>query len=145
VTLNWLLWVAFRRWPIERLFREAKNELGMDHYEVRGWRCVHRHLYVTALSQLFCARVRQEYAATGESGKLTLEQVRRATSLWLQVADLPAAARKKRYERELAKTNYYQRRNEQARKSHTKTRLAQLHALGLDVEQLESCLPADTS
>lgn len=81
VTLNWLLWVAFRRWPVERLFRVAKNELGMDHYEVRGWRCVHRHLYVSALSHLFCARVRQKYAATPELGKLTVEQVRRAMTL----------------------------------------------------------------
>lgn len=145
VTLTWLLWVAFRRWPIERLFREGKNELGMDHYEVRGWRCVHRHFYVTALSHLFCARVRLEYAATGESGKLTLEQIRRATSLWLQVADLPRSARQERYQRELKKMDYYQRRNEQARRSHTKTRLKQLSKLGIDAEQLESCIPQDTS
>ena len=140
-----MLWVAFRRWPVERLFREAKNELGMDHYEVRGWRCVHRHLYVTALSHLFCARVRQEYAATSELGKLTVEQVRRAVTLWLQVADLPPAARRERYERELETLRYYQRRNQQARQSHTKTRLKQLHAVGIDVDALESCILQDTS
>ncbi len=41
VTLEWLLWVAFGRWPVERCFRETKDELGMDHFQVRGWRCVH--------------------------------------------------------------------------------------------------------
>ena len=144
VTLAWLLWVAFRRWPIERLFRESKNELGMDHYEVRGWRCLHRHFYLTALSHLFCARIRQQCAA-GELGKLTLEQIRRATSLWLQVADLAGSSRQTRYERERQKIAYYQRRNAQARRSHTKTRLKQLAALGINVEELETCVPQDTS
>ncbi len=36
VTLRWLLRVAFGRWSIESCFREGKEELGLDHYEVRG-------------------------------------------------------------------------------------------------------------
>jgi SRSO17 transposase len=59
VSLKWMLWVAFSRWPIEECFKRAKNELGMDHFEVRGWRCIHRHLYITQLSHLFCAREHQ--------------------------------------------------------------------------------------
>jgi len=59
VSLEWLLWVAFCRWPIERCFQVAKTELGMDHFEVRSWRGIHRHLYISQLSQLFCARVHQ--------------------------------------------------------------------------------------
>jgi hypothetical protein len=58
VSLEWLLWVAFSRWPIERCFQQAKDELGMDHFEVRGWRGIHRHLYITQLSHLFCVRER---------------------------------------------------------------------------------------
>lgn len=61
VTIQWLLWVGFSRWPIERCFEQAKNELGMDHFEVRGWRSIHRHLYITQLSHLFCARVHQKH------------------------------------------------------------------------------------
>lgn len=57
-SLKWLLWVAFSRWPIERCFQQAKDELGMDHFEVRGWRGIHRHWYITQLSHLFCARER---------------------------------------------------------------------------------------
>jgi len=60
ITLNWLLWVGFSRHPIEQCFREGKDELGMDHFEVRGWRSIHRHLHISQLSHLFCARVRQE-------------------------------------------------------------------------------------
>ena len=60
VTLEWLLWVAFSRWPIERCFEVAKGELGMDHFEMRSWRGIHRHLYLTQVSQLFCARVHQQ-------------------------------------------------------------------------------------
>jgi SRSO17 transposase len=59
VSLSWMLWVGFERWPIEECFKRAKNELGMDHFEVRGWRSIHRHLYITQLSYLFCSRVHQ--------------------------------------------------------------------------------------
>lgn len=59
VTLEWLLWVAFSRSPIERCFELGKNELGMDHFEVRSWSAIHRHFYISQLSQLFCARVHQ--------------------------------------------------------------------------------------
>ncbi|KKL79067.1 hypothetical protein LCGC14_2018550 [marine sediment metagenome] len=59
VSLTRLLRVAFSRWSIERCFQQSKDELGMDHFEVRGWRSIHRHLYITQLSHLFCARVHQ--------------------------------------------------------------------------------------
>lgn len=61
VTLERLLWVAFSRWPIERCFQVAKTELGMDHFEVRSWRGIHRHFYISQLSQLFCAKVHQRH------------------------------------------------------------------------------------
>jgi SRSO17 transposase len=143
ITLRWLLRVAFGRWSIESCFREAKEELGMDHYEVRGWRCVHRHFYVTQLSHLFCARVRQEYddPAGDQLDRLTVEQVRSAMNTWLSTVDLPATKRQERYEEELEKQRYYQRRNQRARQSHTKTRISRLGALGIDVDQIKSCIP----
>ncbi len=57
--LSGLLRVGFSRFPIEHCFRQAKDELGMDHFEVRGLRSIHRHMYVTQLSHLFCSRMRQ--------------------------------------------------------------------------------------
>jgi len=60
VTLEWLLWAAFFRSPIEHCFELGKSELGMDHFEVRSWSAIHRHFYISQLSQLFCARVHQD-------------------------------------------------------------------------------------
>jgi SRSO17 transposase len=60
VPLESLLRVGFSRHPIEDCFREGKDELGMDHFEVRGWRAIHRHLFISQLSHLFCSRVQQE-------------------------------------------------------------------------------------
>jgi len=145
VTLRGLLRVAFGRCSIESCFREGKEELGLDHYEVRGWRCVHRHFYVTQLSHLFCARVRQKYdEASGTSlDRLSVEQVRSAVNVWLEAADLPAAVRRKRFQAELDKQRYYQHRNRQARTSHTKTRVRRLVAAGIDVTSIKSCVPEE--
>lgn len=146
VTLRWLLRVAFGRWSIESCFRQAKEELGMDHYEVRGWRCLHRHFYVTQLSHLFCARMRQEYdgCSEGQLDRLSVEQIRSVMNVWLDTTDLSPAARRKRFEDELDKQRYYQRRNRQARRSHTKTRIKELEALGINVDKIKSCLPDTT-
>jgi SRSO17 transposase len=143
VTLRWLLRVAFGRWSIESCFREGKEELGLDHYEVRGWRCVHRHFYVTQLSHLFCAGVRLEYdrASEDETDRVTVEQVRSAMDVWLDTADLPARLRRRRFEQELETQRYHQRRNRQARISHTKTRRMRLKELGIDVDRIKTCLP----
>ena len=63
VPLEWLLYVAYSRWPIEQCFREEKDELGFDHFEVRSWRSIHRHLYLSQVSHLFMNKMRQQLAA----------------------------------------------------------------------------------
>jgi SRSO17 transposase len=60
VTLEWMLWVAFSRSGVERCFEVGKRDLGMDHFEMRSWLGIHRHLYISQLSLLFCARVHQD-------------------------------------------------------------------------------------
>lgn len=143
-TLRDLLYVAFGRWQVEACFREVKEELGWDHFECRGWRCIHRHLYVTILSALFCARVRQQLSPSQlvTSGELlTLEQVRRAANVFLDALDLPPKQRKQRYQQELDRQAYYQQRNAAAARSHRKTRLQQLQNLGIDPDQIKSVYP----
>ncbi len=142
ITVRWLLWVAFGRWSVERCFHVAKDELGLDHYQVRGWRCLHRHFFLTQASYLFCARIRQQYDTPGseQPDRLTIEQVRGATNTWLSTADLTPAARRKQYEKQQDKQRYYQRRNRQARQSHSKTRTTRLNALGIDVNRIKSCI-----
>lgn len=148
ITLRRLLRVAFQRWSVESCFRQAKEELGLDHYEVRGWRCLHRHFYLTQLSHLFCARMRQKFDAATPGDEplehLTTEQVRRAMNAWLEAA-AGRLTQAERLERELAKQQYYQRRNAQARRSHTKTRKARLKSLGIDVDGIKSCIPRSSS
>lgn len=61
VTVEHLLWAGFSRWPVEQCFEQSKTELGLDHFEVRGWRAIHRHLYLTQATYLFCARMQQRY------------------------------------------------------------------------------------
>ena len=144
MTLRRLLRIAFGRWSVENCFRQAKEELGLDHYEVRGWRCVHRHFYLTQLSHLFCARVRQKFDAAivhdDPLEHLTTEQVRRAINTWIEVA-APRLTKIERLEKELAKQQYHQKRNAQARRSHTRTKKARLQALGIDADRIKSCVP----
>lgn len=146
ITLRGLLRVAFGRWSIESCFREGKEELGMDHYEVRGWGCVHRHFYVTQLSHLFCARVREEFdKASDRPDRLSIEQVRSAMNVWLDSADLPSTARQQRYQAELDRQQYYQHRNRQARESHNKTRKQRLLKIGIDPDKIKSCIPPENN
>lgn len=143
-TLRDLLRVAFGRCQVEACFREVKEELGWDHFECRGWRCIHRHLYVTILSGLFCARVRQQLSPSTKvtSGELlTMEQVRRAADVFLATIGLPRRLRQQSYEAELDRQRYHQRRNAIAARSHRKTRLRKLRELGIDPDQIKSVLP----
>lgn len=144
ISLRRLLRVAFGRWSVESCFREAKEELGLDHYEVRGWRCLHRHFCLTQLSHLFCARMRQQFDAVTPGDDplehLTTEQVRRAMNTWLEIAER-RLTKAERFARELAKQRYYKRRNAQARRSHTKTRRARLKSLGINPDRIKSCVP----
>jgi len=50
-----LLLVAFSRWKIERMLEDGKGELGMDHFEVRKFQSIRRHLILSCVSYLFLA------------------------------------------------------------------------------------------
>ena len=56
-----LLLVAFSRWKIERMFEDGKGELGMDHFEVRRFRSIRRHLILSCVSYLFLAEFHQAH------------------------------------------------------------------------------------
>jgi SRSO17 transposase len=48
-----LLHVAFSRSHIERVFEESKGEVGFDHFEVRKYLALRRHLVLSMVSLLF--------------------------------------------------------------------------------------------
>jgi SRSO17 transposase len=60
VTLTELVRVTKIRWRIERDYQELKDELGLDHYEGRGWRGFHHHgvLCIAAYAYLAAERAR---------------------------------------------------------------------------------------
>ena len=72
--------------------------------------------------------------------RLTIEQVCSAVSDCLSAADLKPAARRQRHEKNDRRQRYYRRRNRQAQKSHTKTKIAHFMAMKIDVNQIKSCI-----
>lgn len=48
-----MLKVAFTRWVVERLFEDAKGEVGLDHFEVRTYKGLMRHLILSRVSLHF--------------------------------------------------------------------------------------------
>lgn len=47
------------RWHIEQYFQRGKSDLGLDHYEGRGWLGFHHHLVLSALAYLFVLALQQ--------------------------------------------------------------------------------------
>jgi SRSO17 transposase len=132
-----LLKVAFSRWRVERCFEDDKKYVGMDHFEGRRYPGLLRHLIISSVSLLFLSRVRQNLLESYP--ELTVSQVYQATSAivqswWLTPTDAERLINATAYRLE-----YYQRRNAQARESHTRTRIAKLESIGIDVGTMNKC------
>jgi hypothetical protein len=65
--LETMLHIAFSRAAIERLFQDSKGEVGLDHFEVRRYTAVMRHLILSMVSMLFLAEQTQRLRG-GKSG-----------------------------------------------------------------------------
>jgi SRSO17 transposase len=74
------------RWVCEQAHQQLKEELGLDHFEGRSWRGLHRHALMTLIAYLFLQHLRL-HAATG--GKKNRQ--RAATSTQLTSHPAPAA------------------------------------------------------
>jgi SRSO17 transposase len=55
-----LLRAGFSRFAVERCFEDDKTEIGLDHFEVRNYSSVKRHLMISAISLMFLAEIHQE-------------------------------------------------------------------------------------
>jgi SRSO17 transposase len=53
IPLSEVLHVAFSRWHIERVFEDGKGEVGLDHFEVRNYKSLIRHLILSMISYYF--------------------------------------------------------------------------------------------
>jgi SRSO17 transposase len=68
VPLEVIVHVAFSRWSVERTLEDEKDELGLDHFEVRKYPSVLRHLRITQVSHLFLARQTQRLRGKKSGG-----------------------------------------------------------------------------
>jgi len=62
--LSELVRVAGTRWVIEASLEEAKDELGLDQYEVRSWTGWYRHITLVLLAHALLAIIRKRTATT---------------------------------------------------------------------------------
>ena len=67
ISFEWLVDLAKLRWRIERDYQELKQELGLGHFEGRGWRGLHHHatLCIAAYGFLLAERARLPPSGSG--------------------------------------------------------------------------------
>ena len=57
--------VGALRWPIETEFQTGKGQIGLDEYELRGWRGWHHHLTLCLLANLFLLELQLAWGGKG--------------------------------------------------------------------------------
>jgi SRSO17 transposase len=62
--------IAGSRWRVEECFQQAKNEAGLDHYQVRSWRAWYAHITLSMLALAWLSGTKT-LAAKGESVSAT--------------------------------------------------------------------------
>jgi SRSO17 transposase len=55
-----LAWIAGSRWRVEECFQQAKNEAGLDHYQVRTYRAWYAHITLSMLALAWLAAVKAQ-------------------------------------------------------------------------------------
>src|SRR3954467_10046445 len=72
ITLMELVHQAKHRWTIERDYQELKQELGLGHYEGRGWRGFHHHATLCIAAYGFLVAERNLFSPSVRIGNLGL-------------------------------------------------------------------------
>jgi len=67
-----LVKLAKHRWIIERDYEELKQELGLGHYEGRGWRGFHHHATLCIAAYGFLVAERSRFSPSARAGGLDL-------------------------------------------------------------------------
>ncbi|HYV81624.1 MAG TPA: transposase, partial [Streptosporangiaceae bacterium] len=62
-----LAWVAGSRWHIEECFQQAKNEAGLDQYQVRTWRAWYAHITLSMLALAWLAASKAQAQKKGSA------------------------------------------------------------------------------
>jgi SRSO17 transposase len=72
-----LVKMAKHRWIIERDYEELKQELGLGHYEGRGWRGFHHHATLCIAAYGFLIAERNRFSPSARIGNLELSAPQR--------------------------------------------------------------------
>ena len=72
IKLKDLVAIAKQRWIIERDYEELKQELGLGHYEGRGWRGFHHHATLCIAAYGFLVAERNRFSPSARAGALGL-------------------------------------------------------------------------
>jgi SRSO17 transposase len=104
--------VACTRHAVEDYFEDAKSYLGMAEYETRSWVGWHHHMSLVAMAHLFITLTRRDLKK--KTPELTLDRTVRLLQRAFEVPGL-------RLDLAVLLMDYHIRRNEVARRSHTKT------------------------
>jgi SRSO17 transposase len=67
-----LVHLAKHRWIIERDYEELKQELGLGHFEGRGWRGFHHHATLCIVAYGFLVSERSRFSPSARAGHLGL-------------------------------------------------------------------------
>jgi len=74
--LQSLVKMAKHRWVIERDYEELKQELGLGHYEGRGWRGFHHHATLCIAAYGFLVSERSRFSPSARAGHVGLSAPR---------------------------------------------------------------------
>ena len=70
-----------QRFWIERAFQDAKSELGMADYEVRGWKGWHHHMALVCLALVFT--LKERIAQAGSAPLLSVRDIVELLEIYL--------------------------------------------------------------
>jgi SRSO17 transposase len=74
ITFERLVDLAKLRWRIERDYQELKQEIGLDHYEGRGWRGFHHHVTLCIAAYGFLISERETFPPSPASASAFFSQ-----------------------------------------------------------------------
>jgi SRSO17 transposase len=132
-----LLTVAFTRWRVENNFEESKQEIGLDHFEVRTYTSLQRHLAISMVSLLFLVRAAILLRAKTRDD-WTVPQTRLIVNTMVD-QELVPEQRKRQLKLDLFKVAYWQRRARVAEDCHRRRRLREIAEAGIDIDRVVHC------
>ena len=82
ISLRDLVALAKQRWIIERDYEELKQELGLGHFEGRGWRGFHHHATLSIAAYGFLVAERSRFSPSARTGHLGLPAPNLPADFW---------------------------------------------------------------